>query len=273
MVSRIRFSEGDLTRFDVDGVAFRIGYQGESTRKELCIAKPLGLIEAYAQLLEDARPATIFELGISRGGSTALLALLAEPRKLVACELSAERVGALDWFIRERGLEERVRAVYGVDQADKERLGQIVEEEFDAPLDLVIDDASHLLDETIASFEVLFPRLRPGGLYVVEDWPLHNSYAHAVSLRAAEEEAGGQVRERPWLDDLGQMLGVDQPGWERPLSRFVLQLVLARSISGRAVADLAIDGERVVIRRGPMAIDPDGFRVTDIYADHFGLLR
>jgi hypothetical protein len=37
-------------------------------------------------------------------------------------------------------------------------------------VDLVIDDASHLYPFTKGSFETLFPRLRPGGLYIIEDW-------------------------------------------------------------------------------------------------------
>ncbi|WP_394619045.1 class I SAM-dependent methyltransferase [Lentzea sp. JNUCC 0626] len=42
------------------------------------------------------------------------------------------------------------------------------------PLDIVIDDGSHLSQDVITSFHALFPRLRPGGLYVVED--LQTSY-------------------------------------------------------------------------------------------------
>jgi hypothetical protein len=38
------------------------------------------------------------------------------------------------------------------------------------PLDLVIDDASHLYGPSLATFETLFPALREGGLYVLEDW-------------------------------------------------------------------------------------------------------
>ena len=41
------------------------------------------------------------------------------------------------------------------------------------PLDLVMDDASHLGPQTRASFETLFPRLRAGGLYIIEDWSWH----------------------------------------------------------------------------------------------------
>jgi hypothetical protein len=44
-------------------------------------------------------------------------------------------------------------------------------EQFDGgPLDLVVDDCSHLYEPTRASFNELFPRLRPGGAYVIEDW-------------------------------------------------------------------------------------------------------
>jgi hypothetical protein len=40
--------------------------------------------------------------------------------------------------------------------------------------DLIIDDASHVSSLTVASFKILWPYLKPGGLYVVED--LHSSY-------------------------------------------------------------------------------------------------
>lgn len=39
-----------------------------------------------------------------------------------------------------------------------------------APFDLIVDDASHLGDKTRRSWEILWPLVRPGGYYVVEDW-------------------------------------------------------------------------------------------------------
>lgn len=42
------------------------------------------------------------------------------------------------------------------------------------PFDVVIDDASHLSSLTIRSFELLWPMLKPGGLYIVED--THGAY-------------------------------------------------------------------------------------------------
>lgn len=43
------------------------------------------------------------------------------------------------------------------------------------PLDIIIDDASHSADPTIKAFHNLFPLLRPGGTYVIED--LQTSYS------------------------------------------------------------------------------------------------
>ncbi|WP_094359935.1 hypothetical protein [Mycobacterium marinum] len=40
--------------------------------------------------------------------------------------------------------------------------------------DIIIDDASHISSLTIQSFQTLWPRLKPGGYYCIED--LHTSY-------------------------------------------------------------------------------------------------
>lgn len=37
--------------------------------------------------------------------------------------------------------------------------------------DLIIDDATHYIENTLASLYWLWPFVRPGGLYVVEEWP------------------------------------------------------------------------------------------------------
>jgi hypothetical protein len=108
------------------------------------------------------------EIGVREGGSTALMALAGRPSKLVAIEL-ADHAPALTDLIEARDLP--VRTYFGVDQGDRQRLTEILDNEFDGPIDLVVDDASHLYRPTLASFETIFPRLRPGhGVYVIEDW-------------------------------------------------------------------------------------------------------
>ena len=106
----------------------------------------------------DYKDANIVELGISCGGSTALIAQTAEPKKLVALELSDEPVKQLERFLEETNRRATIHPYYGVDQADRATVTRILDDEFGTePLDLVTDDASHLLDLTRTSFEMLFP--------------------------------------------------------------------------------------------------------------------
>ena len=86
-------------------------------------------------------------------------------------ELQARSNAALDAFLQDHDLSDSVRTEYGIDQSDVRRVATVVDEHFGLhDLDLVVDDASHLQLPTAASFDVLFPRLRPGGVYVLEDW-------------------------------------------------------------------------------------------------------
>lgn len=69
--------------------------------------------------------------------------------------------------------EPRIRAFQG-DQSDPALLRAIADEI--GRLDIVIDDGSHRSAHIIATFDILFPLLADGGLYVVEDtqtsyWP------------------------------------------------------------------------------------------------------
>ena len=135
--------------FTVEGVEFVCQYAPESTAARFFIVKSPGLVEQYRELCRRFAGGAIFELGIAEGGSTALLALLAEPRKLIAVDLEPEPLPALEEFIGRRGLSDVVRPYFGVDQTDRARLHDILDVELpDEPLDLVIDDASHLLDAT-----------------------------------------------------------------------------------------------------------------------------
>jgi predicted O-methyltransferase YrrM len=148
-----------------------------SSPSQFLIAKSNDMVELYRQLVHDQRPRSIVELGIFRGGSTAFLALAARPEKLIAFEYEAERVAALDELIDRFDLSSRVSLMYGIDQAERARIKQVVARELAGkPLDLVIDDASHQLAQTRASFDTLFPLLRTGGHYVIEDW----AWAHTI---------------------------------------------------------------------------------------------
>ena len=250
---------GTTPHFRVGDVEFRCGFEGSRSRF-FSIEKDPSRIKGYLQMVERFQGENFVELGIAFGGSPALTALVAPPRKLVAIDLKTERVEALDELIAERGLGERVRLHYGVDQADSERLATILDDEFgDEPLGLVIDDASHRLEETRASFETLFPRLRPGGLFVIEDWNHEHLLGRAFTAALAD---------RPELQAQFDRVETLDP----PLTRLVIELVLAQAETDEFVLEVQLDRNWACIYRGSGELDPSGFRVADLIMSDFGLL-
>ena len=59
------------------------------------------------------------------------------------------------------------------DQASREQLGEFLLAH-GSRFDIIIDDGGHRMDQQQISFGVLFPHLRSGGLYVIED--VHTSF-------------------------------------------------------------------------------------------------
>eukprot|EP01060_Flectonema_neradi_P007930 TRINITY_DN15646_c0_g1_i1.p1 TRINITY_DN15646_c0_g1~~TRINITY_DN15646_c0_g1_i1.p1 ORF type:complete len:327 (+),score=51.49 TRINITY_DN15646_c0_g1_i1:34-1014(+) len=58
--------------------------------------------------------------------------------------------------------------IYWGDQADRELLLAMTKN-ISQPLDVVVDDGGHTMNQQITSFETLFPFVKPGGLYFIED--------------------------------------------------------------------------------------------------------
>ena len=159
----------------------------------LYMHKSVGQVNAYISLARDLersgrRMRDCLEIGVFRGGSAVFLHELFGLSRLVCIEKYSRPIPLLEAFA---ATHPTLRAFYGVDQADAGRLRQIILEQFPDGLDLVIDDASHLYEESRISFETAFPFLRPGGLYIIEDWPWAHQpdaqepqhyLAHAVAL-------------------------------------------------------------------------------------------
>jgi len=76
------------------------------------------------------------------------------------------RIFSIDIYDKKPHCERRIKILQG-SQVDIPFLDSLLEKT--GPLDLIIDDGSHLNEHVIASFEYLFPKLKDGGLYVVED--------------------------------------------------------------------------------------------------------
>jgi predicted O-methyltransferase YrrM len=255
---------GEL-RWQIDDVEFVYGYRAAASAKRLLIQKTADILTKYEALCAEFRHGAIVELGIAGGGSTALIALLAQPTKLVVCELDAEPVASLAAFIAERELSERVRPYYGVDQSDGARLAAIVAAEFGrGPLDLVVDDASHRYEPTKASFEALYARLRPGGLYVIEDWTAdHTNTQRMIGLLADRSAPEFAERERRFAEALTAAGGFDIT----PIHRLAPELVQVAANSPDVVSAVTVDRHWIAVRRGPAALDPASFRIADHHAE------
>lgn len=61
----------------------------------------------------------------------------------------------------------RIRMTY-LDQDDAESQNNLLVE-FPVQFDVILDDASHVHESTISTFESLFPTVRTGGVYLIED--------------------------------------------------------------------------------------------------------
>jgi cephalosporin hydroxylase len=256
--------------FEVDGNTFQItlgpeGLDLTSRRlgeREFLIRKSRGLVEQYEELVAELEPKSIVELGILYGGSTVLLTTLAQPAKYVALDLHDRSTPAFASWLMRGSVKDRVRVFYGVDQADTERLTAILRAEFGGGgLDLVIDDASHSLAPTRMAFNALFPHLRAGGIYVIEDWETQ----HLVDRRLRDDlcsDPKGRAR-------FAEQLHHAPESWlklREPLTRLVFEIVLAQAYTD-IVDEVRIRHGAVLVRRGPDEIGRDGFDISDHYLD------
>jgi len=237
----------------LDGTRFRVGFGPEvrAGPDQLLLMKPRWMVERYVELIETLRPRRIVELGILSGGSVAFLALLAKPDKHVATDLRPASSARFETWL-ESHVE--VRPFYGVDQADATALRWIVAEEFaGTPLDLVIDDASHELGPTRSSFNVLFPLLRPGGVYVIEDWAEDHDFDRLMAQDpAVAERVRRAAASRPELQE------------RVPLTRLLFEIVLASAYTD-LVEDIHIRRDWLSMTKGFEQPDPEVFDIADCH--------
>src|SRR5688572_21551048 len=114
--------------------------------------KPDVLLDFYNALLPQLEPVrTVVELGIYRGGSLVLWhEALAATVLGVDSDPPAVTAPLIERLVTESGAS--IHALWGTDQADAE-LARLIPQILGGPVDLVIDDASHLYLPTLRSFE------------------------------------------------------------------------------------------------------------------------
>ena len=188
--------------------------------------KPKDLIDQYERFFsthQKFNPDNVVELGMWEGGSVAFWFEIFQPKKHIALDLQSRTDSPyFQKYVNDRGLHERLKTYWHTNQADTGKLNEIWKHDFnEQPLDLVMDDASHYYELTKISFETLFPLIRPGGFYIIEDW----AWWHWQGLENHYSEA-------------------------TPLSKLIFELVEAAGSSANLIKNITIYKTIIVVERG-----------------------
>jgi hypothetical protein len=126
----------------------------------LCMTDKLehGYIEPYSKHLHSRRAdkLKILEIGVKDGASL----------RMWKNYFYRSKVYGIDIDDKSHLNEKRIKTFQG-DQSDVQFLRRVAEEIND--IDIVIDDGSHVSGHVVTSFTTLFPLLKNGGIYIIED--------------------------------------------------------------------------------------------------------
>lgn len=125
------------------------------------------IYEKYLSSMKD-KPLKILEIGFSGGASARIWdEYFTHPNtQLYFIDVNTNCFNCM------QGLSSRC-SLYMVDQSDASQLHKFTSN-IANDFDIIIDDGGHMMHQQITSFKALFPTLKKGGLYIVED--LHTSY-------------------------------------------------------------------------------------------------
>lgn len=162
----------DENTFEIAGNRITLDYahggsERKSTANDFTMMKSREFLEHYLVLGPEGYK-RVMELGVYQGGSFVFLDSILKPDKISAVEYSEIRIRALDNYVAQNGARAQIH--YATSQDDVSALENIVRDDFSGQIDLVVDDASHFYEPSKISFQTLFPKLRPDGLYIIEDW-------------------------------------------------------------------------------------------------------
>ncbi|HUK78575.1 MAG TPA: class I SAM-dependent methyltransferase [Thermoleophilia bacterium] len=213
----------------------------ESTSRRFVVVKSRHMIDWYARHFVEGPPGRVLEIGIFKGGSVALFEELWHPARLVAVDIEPRPVAALAEYVERIGAGDRVRPLYGIDQGDHDALRAVLQTNFDGePVDLIVDDGCHYLDESRTAFNSTFPYLRAGGTYVIEDW----GWAHWPGVW---QQNGGPWRDKPAMTTLA------------------FELVMLAASRPDVVESVETTQELIVVRKGPAVVTAGAFDLSTSY--------
>jgi hypothetical protein len=207
------------------------------------LGKPRHMVESAARIAETRKVQKLFEMGILQGGSVVLYDQLYGPEKIVAIDHTPDRVEVLDRYIGNRHKNDIIKPYYGVNQANRSLMEKILSSEFPAmDIDIIVDDASHLYEETRDAFNISFPYLKNGGLYIIEDW----AWAH-------------------WSGDYWQNNEQSFFTGKKALSNLLIELFMLAASRPDLVESISVDHNAIHVKKGAGQVHPQAFNIAEHY--------
>lgn len=119
------------------------------------------IYDSYFEKIQD-QPINLLEIGVDRGGSLFTWQKYFPHSQITGIDINPDC---------KKFEEDNIKVFIG-DQADTAFLNSVNEKT--GPYDIIVDDGGHMMNQQITSFKTLFPLLKDGGYYVIEDW--HTSF-------------------------------------------------------------------------------------------------
>jgi cephalosporin hydroxylase len=124
-----------------------------------------GYTELYSNYIPETGKFTLLEIGVWHGDSLRMWEEYNPELNIHAVDIDPDVLNFMNPSDKS--------VIHIGDQSDKEFMEDVVVAS-GAP-DFIIDDGSHRYDDIIKAFDILYPKLKSGGYYFIED--LHPSYA------------------------------------------------------------------------------------------------
>lgn len=133
--------------------------------------------EIYEELFAPIRylPVRILEIGYARGRGTRMLAEYFPRAVIHSFDIDPDQKS---YDNLTKALKKRIK-IYRGDQSDPNSIQNVLQKIYDGPrnelkrgyrqFDIIIDDGSHNPEHQQISFKKLWPEVKPGGLYIIED--------------------------------------------------------------------------------------------------------
>lgn len=154
----------------------------------------------YVEVHRD-RPLSFLEIGVFRGSSLRMWdEFFTHPDARLCCVDNKRK------HLRNVPDSPRWTSFFG-SQADGEFLEHVAQEA--GPFDVIIEDGQHVPSYQIASFEALWPHVKSGGVYVIED--IHTSFQEGFVERFAPGDEGPQSIMPYLVEILERMVSADSP--------------------------------------------------------------